>query len=134
MVQKDEVSKFFCAKSAVEDLRHQKLGDTFLQHVPSLMLAAQAVCHPHLHLHLHLHACLVHELDMLVFALTWQRLHVFLGDQVARATWPLADMQDSSNTMCRIQDSAGEEYRPKAGHVILSPFESSSLVVPKFYI
>ena len=33
------------------------------------MLAAQVVCHPHLHLH----ACLVHGLDVLVFALTWLR-------------------------------------------------------------
>ena len=36
------------------------------------MLAAQVVYHPQLHLH----PCLVHEVDLLVFALTWQRLHV----------------------------------------------------------
>ena len=48
------------------DLRHKNLGHAFLQQVPSLMLAAQAVYHPHLHPH----PCLVHELDRLVFALT----------------------------------------------------------------
>ena len=83
----------------VEDLRHQYLGHAFLLQVPSLTLATQVVCH--LHLHLHLHPCLVHglvhELDMMVFALTWQRLHVSLGDQVAHATRSLADTQDSSS-------------------------------------
>ena len=51
---------------------------------------AQVVCHPHLQ------ACLVHQLDMLVFPLTKQRLHVSTVDQVAHATWSLADSQDSS--------------------------------------
>ena len=32
-----------------------------------------------------------------VFALTWQRLHVSLGDQIAHATWSLPDAQDSSS-------------------------------------
>ena len=32
-----------------------------------------------------------------VFALTWQRLHVSLGDQVAPAPWSLAGTQDSSS-------------------------------------
>ena len=41
--------------------------------------------------------CSMHELDMLVFALTWRRLHVSSGDQVAHATWSLADTQDSSS-------------------------------------
>ena len=39
------------------------------------MLAAQVVCHPHLQLH----ACLVHELDMLFFALTWQKVTCLFG-------------------------------------------------------
>ena len=77
----------------IEDLRHQLLCHAFPQQVPSLMLAAPVVCHPHLHLD----ACLVHELDMLVFALTYRRLHVSSGDQVARATWLLADTEDSSS-------------------------------------
>ena len=94
------------------------------------MLAAQVVYHPHLHLH----PCLVHGLDVLVFALTWQRLHVSSGDQVAHATWSLAETQDSSAKCPILECSAGEEYRPKAGHVILSHFGSSSIVVPKFFI
>ena len=36
--------------------------------------------------HLYLRPRLVHELDRLVFALTWQRVHVS-GDQIAHATW-----------------------------------------------
>ena len=76
----------------VEDIRLQWLGDAISQQVPSLMLTAQVVYHPYLHLP----ACLVHELDMLVFALTLQRLQVSLGDQVAHATWSFADTQDSS--------------------------------------
>ena len=82
-------------KPNVRDIRHRYLGHAFLQQVPSLMVAAQVVYHPHLHLHLH--PCLVHELDRLVFALTWQRLHVSSGDQIAHATWSLADTQDSSS-------------------------------------
>ena len=35
------------------------------------------------HPHLDLHPCLVHELDRLVLTLTWQRLHVSSGDQIA---------------------------------------------------
>ena len=57
----------------------------------SEITAAQGVSH------LHLHTCRVHDLDMLFFALTWQRLHVYLSDQVAYATWSLADTQDSSS-------------------------------------
>ena len=34
---------------------------------------------------------------MLVFAVTWQKLHVSLGDQIAHATWSLAGTQDSSS-------------------------------------
>ena len=40
-----------------------------------------------------------------------------------------------SNTICPIVEySAGEEYRPKAGHVIVSPFGSCPMAVPKFFI
>ena len=40
-----------------------------------------------------------------------------------------------SNTICPIVEySAGEENRPKAGHVILCPWGSSSIVVPRFLI
>ena len=33
----------------------------------------------------------------MVFVLTLQKLHVSLGYQIAHATWPLADTQESSN-------------------------------------
>ena len=36
---------------------------------------------------------LVHELDLLVFALTWQRLHVSFRDQVAHATCKIRQVQ-----------------------------------------
>ena len=43
--------------------------------------------------------------------------------------------QVKSNTMCPIaESSAGEEYKSKARHVILSPFEFSSTVIPQFFI
>ena len=71
------------------------------------MLAAQVVCHPHLHLH----ACLMHELDMLVFTLTWQRLHVFSGDQVAHATWSLADTHDSSSATQNVPLKSAQQER-----------------------
>ena len=57
------------------------------------MLAAQVVYHPHLHLD----SGLVHELDKLVLAMTWQSLHFSSCYQVAHATWLLPDTQDSSN-------------------------------------
>ena len=80
----------------VRDLRHHYLVHVFFffEQVPSLMLVPQVVCHPHLHLH----ACLVHELGMLVFALTWQKFHVSSGDQVAHATWSLADTVQKLDT------------------------------------
>ena len=40
-----------------------------------------------------------------------------------------------SNTMCPVVEcSTGEEYKPKAGQVILSPFGPSSIVIPKFFL
>ena len=37
-----------------------------------------------------------------------------------------------SNTICPIVEySTAEEYKQKAGHVIVSPFGSSSIVVPQ---
>ena len=39
------------------------------------------------------------------------------------------------NAMCPIEPSSiGEECKPKAGHVILAPFGSSSSVIPRFFI
>ena len=73
---------------------------------------------------------------MLVFALTWPRIHVSSGNQVAHdlVVGRYARLV-RSNTICPIVEcSVGEEYRPEAGHVILSPFGSSSIVVPKFFI
>ena len=58
----------------IRDLHHQFLSHSFRYRVPSLMLVAQVVYHPHLHLH----PCLVHELDRLVFALTWHTGYVSL--------------------------------------------------------
>ena len=74
----------------VQVLHHQCLDHVLPQAVPFLMLAAQVVSHPHLHLH----ACLSWICCFL--ALTWQRLHIFLGDQVVPATWSLADTHESS--------------------------------------
>ena len=36
------------------------------------------------------------SITLLVFPLTWHKLHVSLGDQIAHATWSWADTQDSS--------------------------------------
>ena len=47
----------------------------FFERFLSCCWTLQEVGHPHHHLH----ACLMHELDVLVFALTWQKLHVSLG-------------------------------------------------------
>ena len=77
-------------------------------------------------------ACLVHELDMLVFALTWRQ--GYMSPWVTHATWSLVDAQDSSGPTQKspiVEYSAGEEHRPKAGHVILSLFGSSSMVIPR---
>ena len=63
---------------------------------------------------------------MLIFAPIGQKLHVSSGEQIARAI--LGGKQDSSNqkNICPIVEySAEEEYKPKAGHVILSLFGSS---------
>ena len=71
-----------------------------------------------------------------VFALTWQRLHVSLGDQVAHAPWSLARTQDSSSPTQYVplwSTQLEKAYKPEAGHVILSPFGSSSTVIPKFF-
>ena len=73
----EEVSKV-SEELEVQGLRHQWLDHVLLDAVPFLLSDVQEVCHPHLHLH----ACLVHERDVLVFALTWQRLHVSLGEQI----------------------------------------------------
>ena len=93
----------------------------------------QEVCHPHLHLH----GCLEHDPYMLVFALTWQSIACFFGwpdrslDFVAGCFVRLV----RSNTICPIVEfSAGEENKPKAGHVILSPWGCSSKVAPEFLI
>ena len=43
----------------------------------------------------HLHQVLVRELDLLIFALIVQRLHVFLGEETAHSI--LAGTQDSSS-------------------------------------
>ena len=71
---------------------------------------------------------------MLIFALIVRKLHVFLGEGTAHAI--LAGMQDSSNPkQCLIVIySAGDEYKPKAGHVILSPFGSNSIVIPECFV
>ena len=74
------------------------------------------------------------ELGMQMFAPIEQKFHVSLGEETAHAIW--AGMQDSSNPkpICpTVEYSAGEEYKPKAGHVILTPFGSNSTVIPKFY-
>ena len=116
----------------VRDLRHQYRGHAFLWQVPSLMLAAQVVGHPYLHLH----PCLVHELDMQVFDLTLQRLRVLLGSPGCSRDLVVGRYARlvKSNTVCPIVEySAGEEYRPNAGHVSLSHVGSISMVVPKFF-
>ena len=73
-VRSQEVSK----EPEVQRLRHQWLDHVLLRAIPFLMSDVQEVSHSHLHLH----ACPEHEPDMLGFALTWQRIHVSLGDQV----------------------------------------------------
>ena len=76
--------KFFLMLAAPEvgHLHHQK---------QRYDRAAQGVYHLLL-----LHARLVYELDILVFTVTWHKLHVSLGNQIAHATWSLAGTQDSS--------------------------------------
>ena len=60
---------------------------------------------------------------------------VFLGAQTAHAI--LSGTQDSSNPKPKcpiVEYSAGDEYNPKAGHVIVSLFGSNSIVIPKCFI
>ena len=85
--------------------------------------------------HFHLRPVLVCELDMLIFAPMEQKLHVSSGEQIAHAI--LAGTQDSSNPTqhvplwsTKLEKSTSE----KAGHVIVSPFGSSSIVILKFFI
>ena len=84
--------------------------------------------------HLHLRPVLVCELDMLLFALTGQKLNVSSSEQIADNFGWYARLV-KPNTFCPIVEySTGEEYKPKAGHVIVSPFGSTSMVIPKFFI
>ena len=72
---------------------------------------------------------------MLTFAPKEQKLYVSSGEQTAHAI--SAGTQDSSSPkqyVPFVEYSAGEEYKPKAGHVILSPFGSNSIVIPKIFI
>ena len=64
-----------------------------------------------------------------------EKVTCFIGVPIAHAT--LAGTQDSlkSDTICPIVEySTGEKYKPKAGHVILAPFGSSSSAIIQFCI
>ena len=104
------------------------------------MLAAQETDHLHhqrqrcylgaqeVH-HLRLPPDLVCELDLLIVRSDIAKVTCLLGD----LGWNPRLVR--SNTTCpSVEYSAGEGYQPKAGHVILSPFGSSFIVTPKFFI
>ena len=85
--------------------------------------------------HVHLLPDLVCELDMLTIAPTEQKLHVSSSEQTAHAIW--AGTQDSPSPTQYVplwSTQLDKSTRPKAGHVILCPFGSSSIFVPKFFI
>ena len=59
----------------------------------------------------------------------------FWGEETAHAI--LGGTQDSSNPKPKcpiVEYSAGEECKPKAGHVIVSHFGSNLKVIPTFFI
>ena len=105
------------------------------------MLAAQEADHlrhqrrrcrlkaPEVH-HLRFPPDLVYQLDMLIFALTYQRLHIFLGreDRSRDFGW----FVKSSTTCPIVEYSALEGFKPKSGHLIWSLFGSRFSVVPIF--
>ena len=79
--------------------------------------------------YLRLHPVLACELDMLIFDPIDQKLHVSSGEQIAHAILAMFLLGVKSNTICAIvEQSAGEEYKPKAGHLILSPFDVHSCI------
>ena len=99
-----------------------------------LMLAAQEAdhlrhqrrrCHlnaPEVH-HLRFPPDLVYQLDMLIFALTYQWLHISLGRE-DRSRAILAGTSKSSTTCPIVEYSATEGFKPKSGHLIWSLFGS----------
>ena len=71
--------------------------------------------------HLRRHPVSGHELDTLILVAKEQKSHVSSGEQIAHAT--LAGTQDSSNPtqdVPFVEYSTGEQYKPKAGHEIVS--------------
>ena len=72
---------------------------------------------------------------MLLFALTGQKVRCFVGRADRSRDFGWYARLVKPNTFCPIvEHSTGEEYKPKAGHVIVSPFGSTSIVIPKFFI
>ena len=120
VLQKTHASALFLWKQVAQEIYHL--------HLPLQKrlcdLDDQEVCH------LRRHPVLGHELDMLIFVATEQKLHVSPGDRNDHAI--LAGTQDSSNPTIGI--FTGEAYKSKAGHDILALCGSSLRVIPKFFI
>ena len=98
-------------------------------HASRILLLMQVVQEVH---HLRLRPVLVCELDMLVFAPIERKLHVSSGEQIADAI--LAGMQDSSSPTQYVPLWSTQLEKPKAGHVNVSPFGSSSIEIPTSFI
>ena len=80
--------------------------------------------------HLHLHPVLVCELDMLIFCSDRAKVTCLYGwaDRSRDLGWYARLV----STLCPIVEySAGEAYKPKAGHVHLCPLGSSSIIITK---
>ena len=106
------------------------------------MLLAPKACHLHLQkryydlsgqevCHLRRHSIFVHELDMPTCGMRAKvTCFVWRAERSRDFGWYARLVY--SNTMCGIFH--WRENKPKAGHVILSSFELSSIDVPKFFI
>ena len=82
--------------------------------------------------HLHLRPVLVRELIMLIFD---RESKGFMSLRVSRSLTQLGMIRKTRQVKLNlVEHSVGEEYKPKAGHVSLSPSGSNSLVIPEFFI